>query len=115
VTSCVQALLTLTWNDPVTSQITSPPDATQPPAQSPHPLSHHHNTTTTTLTHTALFPAHSTLYKHTPQVPSGLLPVLEIDGRVVTESQVTMFLLEDTHMLQPAHHPTPTNTSSSLV
>jgi glutathione S-transferase len=29
------------------------------------------------------------------KVPSGLLPVLEIDGRVVTESAVIMQLLED--------------------
>jgi glutathione S-transferase len=36
------------------------------------------------------------------KVPSGLLPVLEIDGRVVTESSVIMFLLEDTF---PDHKP----------
>lgn len=36
------------------------------------------------------------------QVPSGLLPVLEIDGRVVTESSVIMFLLEDAF---PDHKP----------
>lgn len=36
------------------------------------------------------------------KVPSGLLPVLEIDGRVVTESSVIMHLLEDTF---PDHKP----------
>lgn len=36
------------------------------------------------------------------QVPSGLLPVLEIDGRVVTESAVIMNLLEDAF---PDHKP----------
>ncbi len=29
------------------------------------------------------------------QVPSGLLPVLEVDGRIFTESAVIMALLED--------------------
>lgn len=29
-------------------------------------------------------------------MPSGLLPVLELDGRIVTESAVIMALLEDT-------------------
>jgi glutathione S-transferase len=41
------------------------------------------------------------------QVPSGLLPVLEIDGRIVTESAVIMQLLENefpdhTPLLPPA-------------
>jgi len=36
------------------------------------------------------------------QVPSGLLPVLEIDGRVVTESAVIMNLLEEAF---PDHQP----------
>jgi glutathione S-transferase len=43
---------------------------------------------------------------HLPQVPSGLLPVIEIDGKVVTESTVIMNLLEetfpDTKPLMPA-------------
>ena len=37
-----------------------------------------------------------------PQVPGGLLPVLEIDGRVVTESSVIMALLEEEF---PEHRP----------
>lgn len=37
-----------------------------------------------------------------PQVPSGLLPVLEIDGRVVTESATIMALLEEQF---PDHKP----------
>jgi glutathione S-transferase len=36
------------------------------------------------------------------QVPSGLLPVLEIDGRVVTESATIMALLEEQF---PDHKP----------
>jgi hypothetical protein len=36
------------------------------------------------------------------QVPSGLLPVLEIDGRVVTESATIMALLEEQF---PGHKP----------
>ncbi|GLI60527.1 hypothetical protein VaNZ11_002533 [Volvox africanus] len=36
------------------------------------------------------------------KVPSGLLPVIELDGRVVTESAVIMALLEDTF---PEHKP----------
>jgi glutathione S-transferase len=36
------------------------------------------------------------------QVPSGLLPVLELDGRVVTESAVIMNLLEEAF---PGHKP----------
>lgn len=36
------------------------------------------------------------------QVPRGLLPVIELDGRVVTESTVIMSLLEDTF---PDHKP----------
>lgn len=39
---------------------------------------------------------------HTAQVPSGLLPVLELDGRVVTESAVIMNLLESEF---PEHKP----------
>ncbi|GLC43420.1 hypothetical protein PLESTB_001555600 [Pleodorina starrii] len=38
----------------------------------------------------------------TAKVPSGLLPVIELDGRVVTESAVIMGLLEDTF---PDHKP----------
>jgi hypothetical protein len=36
------------------------------------------------------------------QVPNGLLPVIELDGRVVTESAVIMNLLEETF---PDHKP----------
>jgi len=38
------------------------------------------------------------------KVPSGLLPVLEMDGRVVTESATIMALLEDRHASDPARH-----------
>ena len=44
--------------------------------------------------------SHNLIYP--PQVPGGLLPVLEIDGRVVTESSVIMALLEEEF---PEHRP----------
>lgn len=43
----------------------------------------------------------------TAKVPSGLLPVLEIDGRTVTESSVIMQLLEDTFPDQKPLMPPP--------
>lgn len=38
------------------------------------------------------------------KVPSGLLPVLEIDGRIITESATIMALLEDRYSHSPEKH-----------
>jgi glutathione S-transferase len=38
------------------------------------------------------------------KVPSGLLPVLEVDGRVVTESATIMALLEEKYAFDPSKH-----------
>lgn len=39
------------------------------------------------------------------KVPSGLLPAIEVNGRVITESQVIMELLDKWHPIEDGYKP----------